>query len=984
MLKDEDKTKEQLIEELAEMRQRLVDLEASEAQRKRAEEALRESEEKYRLLVENATVTIIVAQDVMLEFFNPKAMEITGYSREELASRPFTELIHPADLEVTVRYYLRFLQGEETPPIHAFRIIDKEGSIKWLESNAVLITWEGRPATLNFISDITERKRAEEALAQERNLLRTLMDNVPDYIYFKDREGRFIRTTKAHAKTFGLSDPAEAIGKTDFDFFSDEHAHQAYEDEQEIISTGRPLLNIEERETWPDRPDTWVLTSKMPLHDEEGKIVGTFGISKDITERKRVEEALRESEEKYRLLVENQTDLVVKVDTEGRFQFVSPSYCELFGKKEEELLGKTFMPLVYEEDHETTARAMEDLYRPPYTCYVEQRALTKDGWRWLAWADKAVLDEGGNVVAIVGVGRDITRRKRVERLLQALNQAALAMEQALTPEEIFAAVAEEFKRLGLSCVVFPTDQSQSRLFTKYLSYEAAALKAAEKLVGIQHEDFSILIETVDAYRKAVREKKTVFEKNAVEILRQVLPEPVKRFAGQIERMLKVPKFIAAPLIVEDHVIGLFSVQSDDLTEDDISAITAFAHQMAAAWHKAQLLEDVQNNLEELKQTQAQLLQAQKMEAIGRLAGGIAHDFNNLLTVITGFSDILLHRRLDDGDPLRQPIEEIHKAGKRATSLTGQLLAFSRKQVLQPKVLDLNAVATDAEKMLRCLIGEDIDLVTVLAPELGPVKADPGQIEQVIVNLTINARDAMPQGGKLTIETADVELDEDYARQHIGVEPGPYVMLAVSDTGVGMDEETQAHLFEPFFTTKEEGTGLGLSTAYGIVKQSGGHIWVYSEPGQGTTFKIYLPRVEEAAESLKLSAAPTKLPQGSETVLVVEDDNGVRTLARDVLEVEGYTVLEARDGLEALLICEQHEGPIHLMVTDVVMPGMNGRQLAEHLASLHPEMKMLYISSYTDKAIVRHGVLELGLAFLQKPFTPGALARKVRQVLDTPQ
>jgi len=581
-------------------------------------------------------------------------------------------------------------------------------------------------------------------------------------------------------------------------------------------------------------------------------------------------------------------------------------------------------------------------------------------------------------------GLDITKRKRAEQLLQTLNEAALAVEQALTHEEIFAAVAEELKKLGFYCAIYLTDESQSRLFLKYFSYSAKALKAAEKLAGVTTEGVSISIKDSDVYRKTVRERQTVFVENAADVVRQWLPKPAKRFAVQIARILRIPKSVAAPLIVEDEVIGVLSVQSDNLIKDDTPAITAFAYQMAAAWRKAQLMHDLETNLEELKQTQAQLLQAQKMEAVGRLAGGIAHDFNNLLTVITGFSEIMLHRHLDDHDPLRESIEQIKKAGEQAASLTRQLLAFSRKQVLQPKVLGLNAVVTDMDKMLRRLIGEDVDLVTVLEPELGPVKADPGQIEQVIMNLAVNARDAMPQGGKLTIETASVELDEAYARRHVAVEPGPYVMLAMSDTGVGMDAETQSHIFEPFFTTKEEGTGLGLPTVYGIVKQSGGHIWVYSESGLGTTFKIYLPRVEEAVEPLKPSAAPTRSHQGWETVLVVEDDEGVRTLTREVLELDGYSVLEARHGEEALLISEQHEGPIHLMVTDVVMPGMNGRELAERLAPLHPEMKVLYISGYTDKAIVRHCVLEPGTAFLQKPFTPDALARKARLALDTPQ
>jgi signal transduction histidine kinase len=387
---------------------------------------------------------------------------------------------------------------------------------------------------------------------------------------------------------------------------------------------------------------------------------------------------------------------------------------------------------------------------------------------------------------------------------------------------------------------------------------------------------------------------------------------------------------------------------------------------------------------ERKKLEEQLRQAQKMEAIGQLTGGIAHDFNNMLTVILGYSELML-QRLKADDPLRSEVEQVKEAGVRASMLTRQLLAFGRKQVLQPRVLDLNAVLTNMDQMLQRLIGEDIHLVTMPAPGLRRVRADPGQIEQVIVNLAVNARDAMPQGGKLTIETANVELDNAYAREHVSVRPGSFVMLAVSDTGCGMDRETQARIFEPFFTTKEpgKGTGLGLSTVYGIVKQSDGNIWVYSEPGRGTTFKIYLPRVEGAVEAVEPGLAPTRAVRGSETVLLVEDENAVRALIRSTLQANGYTVLEAHHGKHAIQIYEQHKGPIHLLVTDVVMPEMSGRELAEHLKTSRPNMKVLFMSGYTDKAIVNHGELDPDTAFLQKPFTPDALARMVREVLDSP-
>jgi PAS domain S-box-containing protein len=385
---------------------------------------------------------------------------------------------------------------------------------------------------------------------------------------------------------------------------------------------------------------------------------------------------------------------------------------------------------------------------------------------------------------------------------------------------------------------------------------------------------------------------------------------------------------------------------------------------------------------ERKQLEVQFLQSQKMDAIGRLAGGVAHDFNNLLTAIIGYSQLLLDS-LSPSDPRRSDAEQIKGAGERAATLTRQLLAFSRKQVLQQKVLNLNEVIADMEKLRQRMIGEDIDLTILHGPTLGYVKADPGQIEQVLMNLAINARDAMPQGGRLIIETANVDLDDAYAHEHASVSPGGYVRLTVSDNGCGMDAEVRAHLFEPFFTTKApgEGTGLGLATVYGIVKQTGGHIYVYSEPGHGTTFKIYLPRAEESAELFD-PTVPIEAPaRGSETVLLVEDDDAVRTLARDVLKRNGYRVLEARQGAEALRICQQRAGAIHLMVTDMIMKGMNGYELAKRVTSRYPEIKVLYISGYTSNVMVHQGVLEPGVTLLQKPFTPDALARKVRELLD---
>ncbi len=472
-------------------------------------------------------------------------------------------------------------------------------------------------------------------------------------------------------------------------------------------------------------------------------------------------------------------------------------------------------------------------------------------------------------------------------------------------------------------------------------------------------------------------------------LQRVLSGPVLRLAEAARRVSVEKDYSVRVVKVSDDELGM----ATDAFNEMLAQIKARDEALWSAHDElekrveertGQLLKEIDDRRlaeEALRQSEEQLRQSQKMEAIGRLAGGVAHDFNNLLTAILGYSQ-LMGARLDPRDPLRGHASEIEKAAERASGLTRQLLAFSRKQVLAPKVLDLNAVVSAMTGMLRRLIGEDVSFVAKPAPELGCVSADPGQIEQVLMNLVVNARDAMPDGGKLTVETADVVLDEPYARRHDGVTPGRYVMFSVSDTGVGMDAATRSRIFEPFFTTKGsgKGTGLGLSTVYGIVKQSGGTIHVYSEPGRGSTFKVYLPRVEKAAEALEARQA-TDSPRGTETILLVEDEDVVRDLAREILEMHGYTVLEAPHPGEAILICERHGGPIHLMVSDVVMPKLSGPDLHARVAPLRPGMKVLFTSGYTDGALTHDGVLSADMAFISKPFSPDALARKVREVLE---
>jgi two-component system cell cycle sensor histidine kinase/response regulator CckA len=383
----------------------------------------------------------------------------------------------------------------------------------------------------------------------------------------------------------------------------------------------------------------------------------------------------------------------------------------------------------------------------------------------------------------------------------------------------------------------------------------------------------------------------------------------------------------------------------------------------------------------LARTEEQLRHAQKMEAVGRLAGGVSHDFNNVLSVVLSYTDMILSDLKSD-DPMRADIEEIHKAGVRAADLTRQLLTFSRQQVVLSKVVDLNQIIAGMERLVGRLLGADVEVTLLPAARLGKVKADPGQIEQIVMNLVVNARDAMPQGGRLTVQTNNMELDEHYASEHLGVTAGPHVMLAVTDTGIGMDKETLAQVFEPFFTTKEKGkgTGLGLSIVFGIVKQSGGHVWVYSEPGKGTTFKVYLPRTDARADVSPSQPPPAEGGRGSETILLVEDDEQVRAVARGILRRSGYTVLEAPGAGEALLVVEQYGARINLIVTDVVLPRMNGPQLVERIRISRSDIKVLFMSGYTDEAIIQHGLLDSGVVFLQKPITPDSLTRKVREAL----
>jgi two-component system cell cycle sensor histidine kinase/response regulator CckA len=812
----------------------------------------------------------------------------------------------------------------------------------------------------------------------------------------------------------------------------------------------------------------------------DGKLIGSFGMYEDITERRRAEQAQREAEERFRSLFENATEGIFQTTTDGRYLSVNPALARMCGFASPSEMISSVEDLGREMYADPNVR---DLFKQLIEKYgavkdFEYEVRRKDGAKiWISENAHVVRNPDGEILSYEGTIEDITARKRAElerqvtfEIIHAVNVTDnlddllrlihIALKKVLYAENCFVALYEpttgmfhfpffvdQFdqapppQRVGRSCTAHVYRSGKAMLIPQR-TFDLLAEQGEVELVGTPSPSWlgvplrtpaatiGVLVvqhyEDENAYKEsdqeflasvggqiafAIERKRSEEKIRESEAQLRVLVEQLPAVLWTVDKDLRFTSALGAGLarlrLKPNQLVGkslLDYFETADQTFLPIAAhrraVTGEPMTFHVEWKSGSYachvepLRDADGqvsgaicmslDITDRKQLEEQLRQAQKMEAVGRLAGGIAHDFNNLLMVIQGYGDLLVER-LGSDDPLHRNAEQIQMAAQRASSLTRQLLAFSRKQMLAPKILNVQSVVAEMEKILRRLIGEDIQLETTSAPDLGLVKADRSQIEQVILNLAVNARDAMPQGGRLTIETANVELDSSYSHPPAVLSPGKYVMLAVTDNGCGMDAETQAHVFEPFFTTKEKGkgTGLGLATVYGVVKQSGGYVWVYSEPGRGTSFKIYLPRTEEgtapAGRDTKSDARATQ--RGSETILLVEDEKGVRELAREYLSMSGYTVIEAEDGHTALELAAMHVGPIHLLLTDVVMPGISGRELAERVGQVRPGIKILYMSGYTDQAVVHHGILENDAVLLQKPFTLTTLAAKLREILS---
>ncbi|MBW3630493.1 MAG: PAS domain S-box protein, partial [Gemmatimonadetes bacterium] len=887
-------------------------------------QALRQNEDRFRSLIENAAdVVSVISAGGMIDYATPSVERVLGYSPAAIAGQNAFALLHPSDAPVVIGQFSRLVRGAECAGPTECRIRHKDGTWRNLEVRVKnLLDDAAVVGVVVNARDITDARQAKDT--QRR--LQAFLEATPDFVATFDPHGRALSVNAAFRRVAGVGSGDDLSTLTIADLFppavTELILHAGIpEATRSGLWSGETTLQTQEGEEI-------AISQVIIAHKSaDGSLEYLSTLARDITARKRAEQEVARSVELLREAerIAHMGSWEWDIST-GEILWSDEMY-RLFGLEPSggPITYERYIGLIHPDDRgamqQTVERALSD--HEPYA--VDHRVIRPDGFvRHIHGRGHVVLDRRGEPTRVMGSGQDVTERRAAE---EALRQS----------EKDYRGLFEN----SHDAIVIMAPEGEVVLDVNPRACEVYGIPRDE-FIGSSMERVS---QDVEAGREKVR--------RTMELGTSWTFEVVQRRSDGTPLWAE----ITAAVIDYKGQPAILSVGRD-----------------VSERHAAE---------DALRESQEQLVQAQKMEAVGRLAGGIAHDFNNLLTAIKGFTELLL-LDFDERDPRHPFVTEIQGAANRAAALTRQLLAFSRKQVLQPRVLDLNASVTDIDKMLRRLLGEDIRLETVQEPALGRVKADPSQIEQVLVNLAVNARDAMPNGGRIVIHTRNTELTRELIPTHSDVGPGSYVCLAVSDNGAGMTPAVLARVFEPFYTTKEKGkgTGLGLSTVYGIVQQSGGFVEVESTVGQGTTFSVYLPRVLEEAERSSTDKVADKRPvTGIETVLLVEDEAAVRVLVRRVLDRNGYRVLEASSGPDALRLLETNTEPIHMLLTDVVMPGMSGRELADRLAPEYPQMSILYMSGYTDEAIVHHGVLDPGIALIEKPFTPEVLLRQVREILD---
>lgn len=1015
---------------------------------KLADKVVRASEIRYRRLFEAAQDGILIVDVVSRQILdiNPFLEKLIGYRHEELVGKELWEIGLFRDIEANKTAF-HTLQEQGYIRYDDLPLATKNGLLIDVEfvSN---IYREGDEQVIQCnIRDISARKRAEKVLL-EKDLELTQAVRLARLGYWnRDLVTEYVEWSEMLYEIFGISRTRLELTFETFlaTVHPDDRQAVANRIEAAVATIGsfehsyRILV---------DGAVRVIHEVGRVIASEDGIPIRLAGSAQDITEQSKATATIQASEERYRTLITATTAIVWSSPPSGAFDTFQPAWTAFTGQTVEQHMGWGWLDAIHPDDREMSAQAWAAAVKDRCTYQLEHKIRRADGeYRDMSARALPILEPEGTVREWVGIHTDITDQKRAkERLYQSQERLSLATESArigiwdwnvssnemdwdarmlalygireqefsgayntwrngLHPDdrdraeaEIAAALAgvEDFhtefrvvwpngevRHIEAHALVQLVPGGPATRMTG-VNWDITDRKRAEDNLHMRDRAIQAATQGLMITDSSQADNPLVFVNHGFEQMTGYASEDILglncRFLQGVDTdPVAIARIREAILAEESYTLEILNYRKDGTPFWNKLSVAPVRGALGQLTHFVGVQEDVTAR----KSLEAQFRQSQKMDAFGQLAGGVAHDFNNLLTVINGYSDLLL-QSLPSGDPSRELVSEILKAGERSAQLTRQLLAFSRQQVLAPRVLNLNEVVNEIDKMLRRLIGEDIRLTRTLESKLWAVQADTGQVEQVLLNLCVNARDAMPKGGRLTIETQNINLDENYARTHSDVPSGPYVLLSVTDTGSGMSMEVQERIFEPFFTTKGigNGTGLGLATVFGIVKQSAGHIAVYSEVGVGTSFKVYLPRIEQQSKVLKAPSRILTPPRGTETILFAEDEPGVRNLTYRILAGCGYKVLLAGDGEEALRIAEADRGPIHLLISDVVMPGAGGRTTADQITRMHPEARVLYISGYTDDAVIRHGVLREGVHFLQKPFSPAALATIVREILDS--